>query len=185
MTTDKRMPGTTGDPGVCRVVILHETEEALSRANALCDHLLNQHWLEVDLHFERWPFEALQQEGTGADALRAALEASIVVVAAEAAGDFDEGFRGWAQRWVTRRSDHEGALVGLLTAAAGEGQPGCSRDVALHHLALRAGMDYLNHLPSGRPGGIPDETDWCAARASALTGTLSDILQKEPRPHWD
>jgi hypothetical protein len=57
--------------------------------------------------------------------------------------------------------------------------------VALHHLALRAGVDYLKHLPQEREGRIAEETEWCADRAAAVTGTLADILQKDPRPHLD
>jgi hypothetical protein len=165
------------------VVILHESNEALGRANAWCDHLLDQHWLEADLEFDRWPFDALQEEANATAVLHAAAEASIVVIAAGTEGCFDEAFCGWAERWVARRAGREGALVGLLTSGSGTSHIGCERDVALHHLALRAGVDYLSQLPEGHAGGIPEETEWCSDRASTVTGTLSEILERELQPH--
>jgi hypothetical protein len=62
---------------------------------------------------------------------------------------------------------------------------GSSRDVQLHRLALRAGLDYLNRLPQTPPHGIPDMADWCASRAETRTATLDQIIGSSPDARAD
>ncbi len=185
MTTTTTLPttGRSGAKSACRVVILHESDEALHRVNRLCDHLLNQHWEEVELFFDRWPFSALFQPESGVSALQAATEAQIVVISAAAEREFPQAFVAWAERWAAHRAGREGALVGVFEPSEGACPTGCERDILLHRLALRAGLDYLKHFPGSPPGLIPDAEDWCAARATTLTDTLSKILQSELRMH--
>jgi hypothetical protein len=175
--------GYPGEKSLCRVMILHESDDALRRVTHLCDHLTRQHWLQVDLEFEYWPFSALHRAETEPRATRAAIEAEIVMISAMAEPEFPEPFVNWAERWVVRRAGHEGALVGALVAEAGRCATGCERDVWLHRLALRAGMDYLRHLPDVPKGSIPNTEDWCSSRAAAVTDTLSGILRSEPGMH--
>lgn len=166
-------------------VILYEDDAALRRANDLCDQLLNEEWMEADLHFDHWPMRDLAKEHAAKDAMESAVQADVVVVAALATGEFAGEVRAWLEHWAAHRSGREGALVGLLATEETRHVTGGPRDRFLHHLAVTAGMDYLNHLPLDAIHALPDEPDWCTSRAQAMTGTLDDILQTEPQPRLD
>lgn len=180
MTADevknKRSPRTDR----CSVVILHESEEALEHAKSLCDQILSEMWKEVDMEIEQWPFSLLSDRAVSAEAASKAAMAEVVVVAAAGEGEFSPGFIDWTNRLVGLRDHHEGALVGLFAPGTGKEGGASSRDVQLHHVALRAGMDYLNHFPDRPHLSIPDLTEWCAARAETLTGTLDEIIRRDP-----
>jgi hypothetical protein len=163
------------------LVILHETDQALMHARTLCDHLMGELWAEVDLDLHQWPFDRLWEQATSEEAASKAAVADLVVVAAAPEGEFAPEFVEWTERLVGLRQHHEGALVGLF-APVDEAAPGVSssRDVHLHRVALRAGMDYLKHLPDHPSHGIPDLNEWCSSRATKFTGTLDQIIRTEP-----
>jgi hypothetical protein len=163
------------------VVILHETEEALTRALELCDRIMEQCWEHVELDIGHWSMELLSMESCGLEATHRAARADILVVAAEGQGAFPDSFKDWTRQWLDHRAHREGVLVGLFHQPAEQEGETASRDIHLRQLALRAGMDYLRRLPQAPPHGIPDFTEWCAARASAQTGTLSQIVRNTPK----
>ena len=166
----------------CSLVILHESGEALEHAESLCDRIISEMWAELDMEIHRWPFTVLASDPTSDEAARKAALADVVVVAATSGNEFSQEFLAWADRFVDLRQKREGALVGLIPSGKGKSGGTPSQDVQLHHLALRAGMDYLNHLPNSPHGSIPDLTEWCASRAETFTGTLTEIIRSDPPP---
>jgi hypothetical protein len=177
MTVEHILPEPGNDAGSCTVVILYETDDVLSRAATLCDHIMQEHWTEVDIHVEHWSFEKLLAAETAADAAAEAATADVLVVATGGGDGLSTEFLEWTEVLLGARKHREGALVGLFP-------PGincAALDTQLHHLAVRAGMDYLNRLPRSPGHGIPDQPDWCASRAETVTGTLDEIIRHKPR----
>lgn len=181
--TSEDVVNTSGSAGnCCCVVILHETQETLQRATALCDRLLETSWKDMDLQMTRWSMELLSGIVEREQAAAAAAAAHVVVIAANPAGPFPEGFRAWTEQWLARRGSREGALVGLFVSEDSARHIFTPRADQLHRLAVQAGMDYLTHLPDSPAGGLPDAMDWFTQRATTQTGTLSRIVGSEPRP---
>jgi hypothetical protein len=164
------------------MVILYDTQSALSRATGICERIMTRFWQDLDIEMAHWPLDSLAEAEHGEAAASKAAAADILVVAASGTGKFPEAFASWTERWLARRNQHEGALVGLFDPGTGSKGESASRDIQLHQLALRAGMDYLRHLPSTPLHSIPDSTEWCASRAERLTGTLDEIIRSNPRP---
>lgn len=182
MTADDVSNTTQARAEHCTLVILHESAETLEHAQSLCDRIISEMWAEMDMEIHRWPFTVLAGDPTSAEAARKAAGADVVVVAANGVGEFSPDFVAWTEQFVALRQKHEGALVGLLVPDTGKGAGTSPRDVHLHGLALRAGMDYLKHLPNSPHGSIPDMVEWCASRAETFTGTLDEIIRSEPPP---
>ena len=180
MTSEDIARNENAGYATCHLVILHENEDALNRAMEMCDRVTVQVWGECDLHVDRWSMATLMEESSASEAANRAGKADIVVVAATGNSPVPEHFSEWAEQWLDCRQCHEGALVGLIH----EEDPGerSQWDIHLHQLALRAGMDYLNHLPHKPSTTIPDTTGWCATRAETFTGTLDQIIRNEPKP---
>lgn len=165
----------------CSILIVHETDEALVHAMTLCERIMAGMWASADIDVDQWPFAVLSNPTDSEQSATRAALADIVVIAAAGEGEFPPDFTEWTQRWVGQRQHHEGALVGLFAPGTGKEGGAASRDVQLHHIALRAGMDYLNHLPDTPARPIPDLMEWCAERAEKHTGTLDQIIQIDPK----
>jgi hypothetical protein len=181
MTADKHWNATAEEASGCLVVILYESQEALNRALELCDRIMTRLWADLNIEVAHWHIDELAASIPGEEATAKAATADIVVVAASKEGEFSRGFTLWVERWLAQRERREGALVGLLHPEARKADESSSRDRQLHRLALRAGMDYLNHLPTTRPHSIPDVTGWCTSRADTVTSTLNQIIRTESR----
>ena len=180
MTADEVADRTKGKAGGCSLVILHESEEALEHARSLCERIMQEMWTELDIDVRQWPFASLSGQDISAEVASKSARAEVVVVAAAGEGEFATEFIEWTERLVALRQKREGALVGLFTPGTGKKGGRTLRDVHLHRVALRAGMDYLNHLPQTPSSGIPDVTGWCASRAETITGTLDQIISADP-----
>lgn len=181
MTADRNWNPAAEESSSCLVVILYETKDALTRALELCDRIMNRLWEDMNIEVAHWPMDELTAAATCEDAMTKAASADIVVVAADREGAFPGEFSFWSERWLAQRQRREGALVGLFHPETRKEVEAGLRDRELHRLALRAGMDYLNHLPATPPCSIPDITGWCASRADTVTRTLDQIIRSEPK----
>lgn len=182
MTVDEISNNTGTHASRCCVVILHETDEALTHAMSLCERIMADLWTDLDIDVQQWPMALLAEQTQATEAASVAAHASVVVIAAVGEGEFSPVFTEWTEQLAAMRHHHEGALVGLFVPGSGKEGGASTRDVQLHQVALRAGMDYLNHLPDSPGHGIPDLTEWCSSRAGTLTSTLDDIIRTDPRP---
>jgi len=182
MTANETLNNTGSTPMGCQVVILYESQEALTRAKEMCERIMVELWEDMDIQLAHWAMDLLAQDPHAKKATDRAAVADVLVVAAKGTGEFPPEFSNWIDHMVAQRRRHEGALVGLFNAENGNPGEPCSWDIRLHQLALRAGMDYLNHLPHSPRYAIPDATNWCTSRAETFTGTLDEILHSNPRP---
>lgn len=181
MTTEDTLTNASRQQAACSVVILHDTRESLTRATALCEQIMVRFWEEMDIQLAHWAMETLSGSDAGEEAAAHAATADILVVATSGSGAFPREFTVWTENWLNRRKQREGMLVSLLNLEQDSESPTHLREVHLHRLALRAGMDFLNHLPQTPPHSIPDVTNWCSSRAATLTSTLDQIIRSNPK----
>ena len=171
----KLAPGKTR-----RIVVVHEDLARQEQAIRFCDDLAELHRARAGLDVSCWSFALLRSTAGACDAAEAAAAADLVVFALAAAGDLPEEIKLWIENWVRKRSEREGALVGLIQAETGLGQIACLKEIYLRNVAHRAGMDYLSHAPPTAAKAIPDSLDSFSRRAGQITSVLDEILHTHP-----
>jgi hypothetical protein len=173
-----RIPDAADLTSLEKVVVVYESPAARDSACQQLTHRFssdqteNFHWCYTGRLHEPECVEALVRRAAGAD---------LIIFAASAEGDFSPEVKSSIERWLARRGDREGALVGLFNG-------GMRRSVAplkeiyLRHAAHRAGMDYLSHLSPNAGPTIPDSLDNFSRRAGQMTSVLDQILHTEFLP---
>jgi hypothetical protein len=127
-----------------------------------------------------WPFRLLAQPAPGDDAAQAAATADVIVFAMNASGDLPNEIKLWMEKWLNKRGEREGALVGLLNREEPH-EMASFREIYLRHIARRAGMDYLSRGAPTASKAIPDSIDSFSERAGRVTSVLANILHKHPQ----
>jgi len=127
-----------------------------------------------------WSFTLLCHPTMASNAVEKAAGADVVVFAMEARGDLPEEIKLWIERWLNKRGEREGALVGLFGRQEGVQEMATFREIYLRHAARRAGMDYLSHAAPTLRRAIPDSIDSFSERAGRRTSVMEDILQNQP-----
>lgn len=161
------------------VVVIYENPAIRERAVHFCERLVTEkHFPELNLDW--WSFQLLSHPSMAPGAVEKAAGADVVVFAMEGRGDLPEEIKLWIEKWLNKRGEREGAIVGLLENE--EEWPGAAsfREIYLRHTARRAGMDYLSHEAPTLRRAIPDSLDSFNERAGQKTSVLDDILQKRP-----
>ena len=165
-----------------RIVVIYEDAEARDHmllagadlpAPARGEIAENVHWVS---------FSNLAEPRHAADAAAKAAEAELIVFAFSPAGDLPAGVKLWIEHWITRRSEREGAIVGVVAHAPSPGKLACLKEIYLRHSALRARMDYLSHVPSAHAKAMPDSLDSYRDRARQVTSLLDEILRSGSPP---
>ena len=113
-------------------------------------------------------------------AVEKAADADVVVFAMEARGDLPDEIKLWIEKWLNKRGEREGAIVGLLHREEGWHGAASFREIYLRHAARRAGMDYLSHAAPTRRRAMPDSLDSFSERAGRMTAVLDGILHTRP-----
>jgi hypothetical protein len=160
------------------VVVIYEDPSIRERAVHFCERLVKaQQSPELDLDW--WSFALLSDASMAHTAVEKASGADVVIFAMDARGDLPDPIKLWIEKWLNKRGEREGAIVGLLHH---EGWHGAAsfREIYLRHAARRAGMDYLSHAAPTRRGAIPDSLDSFSERAGQMTSVLDGILQTKP-----
>ena len=161
------------------VVVVYEAPPIRERAVRFCERLaLEQKSADMDMDW--WSFTLLSHPTMAHKAAEKAADADVVVFAMEARGDLPEEIKLWIEKWLNKRGEREGALVGLLGQEEGMRDSATFREIYLRHAARRAGMDYLSHAPPTLRRAIPDSIDSFSERAGRMTSVLDSILQKHP-----
>lgn len=127
-------------------------------------------------------FTMLEDSVQADEAARKAEQADLVVFAVGCTGDLAQEIKTWIERWVVRRGEREGAMIGLVDRQSWSGDVACLKEIYLRHSALRAGMDYLLHVPPTQSKAIPDSLDSYSARAGEVTSVLDGILHNPSPP---
>ncbi len=162
------------------VVVVYEDLENRETAVAFCDGLVEKFWSRFGFDVGWWSFDLLAQASPADEASVKAAEADLVVFATRADQELPRHLEAWLESWLSRRENHEGALIGLVTPEVG--MCGTRKDCRLRQLARQANMDYFTQLPQNLHSPIPEECDSYADRAQQMTDVLEGILHQPP-PH--
>ncbi len=161
------------------VVVIYENPSIRDRAVNFCELLVDAQ-RSPELNLDWWSFPVLSDAAMAHSAVEKAANADVVVFAMEARGDLPEAIKLWIEKWLTKRGEREGAIVGLLHRDEGWQGAASFREIYLRHAARRAGMDYLSHVPPTLGRAIPDSLDSFNERAGQVTSVLDKILQQRP-----
>jgi hypothetical protein len=166
-----------------RIVAVYENNAAREQALRFCeDFAVHQSASSEDLDIHWCAFGLLRDPAQGTDAASHAEKADLILFSVTSEGDLPGEVKMWIERWLHRRCEREGALVGLVMdrPPASRFEIASLKEVYLRHAALRARMDYLSHeIPTARKA-IPDSLDSFSRRAGQMTSVLDQILQKRP-----
>lgn len=158
-----------------RIIIVHENSTA--REYAMRSDLVGAEDGAGGRVLESWSFEQLSgSTSVASDAAMKAATADLIIFAISPAGELSLEIKLWIENWIVKRSDREGAIVGLVARQASPGELACLKEIYLRHTALRAGMDYLSHVPSALAKAMPDSLESYRQRAGQVTSVLDEIL---------
>jgi hypothetical protein len=160
------------------IAVIYETPAIREHAVRFCERLAVEQKSEP-MEMNWWSFQLLGHPALRSDAVEKAAGADVVVFAMDANGDLPEEIKLWIERWLNKRGEREGALVGLLQREEPRGMASF-REIYLRHAARRAGMDYLSHAAPTATKAIPDSLDSFSERAGRMTSVLANILHKHP-----
>jgi len=160
-------------------VVIYENPSIRERAVQFCERLAEGQKFST-IEMEWWSFPLLGQPAVAGNAVEKAAGADVVIFAMESGGDLPDEIKWWIERWVNKRGEREGALVGLLHREDRPPDVASFREIYLRHIARRAGMDYLSHSAPTAARAIPDSIDSFSERAGRRTSLMDGILQKHP-----
>lgn len=161
------------------VLVLFENRAARERAVSFCEELIAESGSGMELSKHWSSFDSLNASEKFDKALAQGGEAGIIVFAVTPDGDLPEVVKRWTERWLAKRGEREGSLVGLvLNEQAGPCEVACLKEIYLRHLAHRAGMDYLSRLPNVQSDS-ETQLDSLSQRAGRVTSVLDEILRTQ------
>lgn len=161
------------------VIVIYESAQAHERALHFCGRLARQRGEAPHAHW--YGFDNLRNNAAATEMINKAAQADLLVFSFSSQGDFPRELKLWIERWLGKRCEREGSLVGLVTDRIQSVCPFASlKEIYLRHTALRAGMDYLSHVPPSAEKVIPDSLDSFSQRAGQMTSVLGGILQSQP-----
>ena len=161
------------------VVVIYEDPSIRERAVHFCGRL-SEAQRSPELNLDWWPFPVLSEPAIAHGAVEKAAGADVVVFAMDARGDLPEPIKLWIEKWLNKRGEREGAIVGLLHREEGWHGMASFREIYLRHAARRAGMDYLSHAAPTLRRAMPDSLDSFSERPGRMTSVLDGILQTRP-----
>ena len=173
--------GAAGEP-IPRVVVVYENPAVREHAAQCCERLLVPHLANVVLEFNWWSFEFLADQATAGAAAETAARADLIIFAVPAGGDFPAEIKLWIERWLNRRAECEGALVGLILQESQLSPVTSLKEIYLRNIAHRGGMDYLSQVPPAIPKCMPDSLDSFTNRAGQMTSVLDEMLHRRWLP---
>jgi hypothetical protein len=159
------------------VLVLYENPAAREQAIRFCEELTKQSGAAAGIGVRCFSFDSLSVPAKSAEAIKSGEDAEVIIFAVTSAGDLPHDIKIWTESWLGKRGEREGALVGLVSGDVTNPWEAASlKEVYLRHLANRAGMDYLSHVPPMIPKAIPDSLDIFSQRAEQVTSLLDEIL---------
>ena len=112
-------------------------------AKGVCYRIIRRIHRAFEVRAFFWSFEALGQSDTLAQATDIATTADMILYSVHAAEDLPAVAKTWADRWLARTGQPNGALVALLkTAGPTDGAP-FAAEIQLGALAQAARMDFF------------------------------------------
>ena len=160
-----------------RIVVIYENSVAREHAVRSAPDIAEASLRETGSGVQWWSFAKLSEAALAGEAALKAAAADLVIFAISPGEDFPGDVKLWIETWITRRSDREGALVGLMVRQSSPGEIACLKEIYLRQTAHRAGMDYLSQIPSVLGKAMPDSLDSYGERARQVTSVLDEILR--------
>jgi len=171
-------PIESAAPPKRRVVAVYENNPAREHALRFCDDLAGKP-SDLDIHW--CAFNVLRDPQHGTEAANRAATADMILFAVTSEGDLPGEVKLWIERWLNRRGEREGALVGLVMDRPDSPfEIATRKEIYLRHTARRAQMDYLSHENPTPRKAMPDSLDSFSQRADEMTSVLDQILQTRP-----
>jgi hypothetical protein len=164
------------------VLVFYENRSARARAVSFCERLIEQSGVSMKMKTHWCSFDALKAPVRFDGVINHGCEADVVLFSVSPEGDFPHDVKLWTERWMIKRGDREGVLVGLVDKKTSACEIACLKEIYLRHLAHRAGLDYLSQLPHKLPSEIPDLLVSLNQRAGQVTSVLDEILHTRPVP---
>src|SRR6516225_2073287 len=100
------------------IAVVYENALARQRAVEFCDDLIKRVWARDTFDVGWWSFSELEETEAATKASETASEAEVVIFAVLSDGELSPEVTAWIERWLQRRGDREGALVGLTESGA-------------------------------------------------------------------
>ena len=97
-----------------RVLIVHDRPANALQAMQMVEDMVGQLRQEFEIHRDFWGFEAIGQIGLYDKTVREALNADIVVVAADGDEELPAPVQNWLTRWAVQSGARAATLVALL-----------------------------------------------------------------------
>jgi len=163
-----------------RVIVVYESTTAREGAAHFCGELAGQYSNEPEFHIEWWPFTLVAEAGQCGELAGKAAGADFVVFAVSPQGDLPRELKLWIEDWLAKRGEREGTLVGLMEQHPSPFEIASLKEIYLRHVAHRAGLDYLSHVPPRKSKTLPDSLDSYQQRAGQITSVLDEILHSPP-----
>src|SRR6202012_3185964 len=154
--------------GAKNIVVIYENPAIREHAVRFCERLAEEQ-KSPSAEMDWWSFHLLSNPGLASDAAQKAAGAEVVVFAMNSSGDLPTEIKLWIEKWLNKRGEREGALVGLLHREEGAVDGASFREIYMRHAARRAGMDYLCHAAPTVAQAIPDSLDSFSERAGRMT----------------
>lgn len=124
-------------------VFMYEDRDAHARALNLYAHLTIAVSREIPIEFTWWAIPMLQSPQRASAARDAALAADLVIIAAHSAFDWSPAFKLWIESWTQCQQRRLSAIGGLFLPTGLRPHGGCGREVYLHNMAKKLGVDFL------------------------------------------
>jgi hypothetical protein len=121
------------------IVIAYETDGIAVRAKEMVEGIA----AEMQSECSSWEMESLGKPGLQREAVAAAIEADLIIIAARGAGKLPSPTRAWIETWLPQKKRGPAALVVLLDE---EGEWLCKPPpfcVYLRQVAERGNMNFL------------------------------------------
>ena len=160
-------------------MVVYEHPSIREHAVQFCERLAKKQQSH-DAKMDWWSFQLLSRPELASEAAEKAANADVVIFAMDSAGDLPNEIKMWIERWLNKRGEREGAVVGLLNCEDGRHEMASFREIYLRHAARRAGMDYLSHCAPTAMRAIPNSLDSFSERAGRKTSVMDEILRKHP-----
>lgn len=165
-----------------RLLTVYEDFAAGRRANETCSFLLAQLGDDFEIRTSMWKFDILEDHVFAKSAVVEALEADAVIIATRGKSPLPAAITGWIERWVFRRADQTGALIGIMDTTSADTPVAAHIRSYLDSVAAAANMDFLiNAVPFG-PADTSDSPH--SLRSRFYFNPHEDFTEQKFDQHW-
>jgi hypothetical protein len=165
-----------------RVLIAYDDSIAHRQAVKLY-LLLAERFQDLQFICDCWSFDQLSQRLIAQKAARAAAAADMIILGITAA-QLPKHVPSWIESWLSRKGDHNLALVALLGTRDGLEPAFASADGYLQNLGRRGCLTYLANYFQVSRAPVYATIEALQTRSGSITPDLGEIFQPRPPVRW-